>query len=79
MTNEKLQQGFKLKEEIEDVRGQITHCEIMIENDHPVRLVSGNNAFTANLAKELTQGVLRLAKDALERRLAALEKQYEEL
>ena len=79
MTDERLQQGQKLQKEIEDVKEQLTHCRIMMEHDHDVKLVSGNNAFVVHLTKELTQGVLELAKDALQRRLNRLTDEYAEL
>ena len=79
MTDERLQQGMKLQKEIKDVKEQLTHCKIMMENDHSVKLVSGNNAYVVHLAKELTQGVLELAKDALQRRLNRLLEEYDEL
>lgn len=79
MTDERLQQGIKLQKEVEDVSKQLTHCKIMMEHDHTVKLVSGNNAFVVQLAKELTQGVLELAKDALQRRLNRLLEEYDEL
>ena len=79
MTDERLQQGQKLQKEIEDVKEQLTHCKIMMEHDHDVKLISGNNAFEVRLANELTQGVLELAKDALQRRLNRLLEEYDEL
>ena len=79
MTDERLQQGMKLQKEIKDVKEQLTHCKIMMENDHSVKLVSGNNAYVVHLAKELTQGVLELAKEALEHKLIRLTDEYAEL
>ena len=77
MTGERLQRGIELAKKIDDVNSWLTTCNIMLEHHHNNLKVTGNMTF--NVPDDIANGILQLSKDALERQLAGLQKQFEEL
>lgn len=77
MTNEKLQQAVKLAEQIENVKAYLLNCNIMLDNHHNQLTVTSSKTF--KVPKDIANGILQLSKDALERQLADLEKQFNEI
>lgn len=77
MTNEKLQEAVKLAEQIDNVKEYLLHCNIMLDNHHDQLTVMSSMCF--KVPKDIANGILQLSKDALERQLADLEKQFNEI
>jgi hypothetical protein len=78
MTEEIREKANELAEEIEKTREDLLHCKVMIENKH-TRLYVKSCSIGYYIPEDIASGVLQLSKDAIERKLKKLEKEYNEL
>jgi hypothetical protein len=77
MTEEIREKANKLAKEIKETREDLLHCKIMLENHHTGLYVKSSMGY--NIPDDIASGVLQLSKDAIERKLEKLEKEYSEL
>ena len=78
MTEEIREKANELAEEIMKTREDLLHCKTMLVNKHN-RLYVKSCSIGYYIPEDITSGVLQLSKDAIERKLARLEKEYSEL
>jgi hypothetical protein len=78
MTEEIREKANKLAKEIKETREDLLHCKILIENKH-TRLYVKSCSIGYYIPEDIASGVLQLSKDAIERKLEKLEKEYSEL
>lgn len=77
MTEEIREKANELAEEIKKTKSDLCNCEIMLENQHKGLFIKSSIGYS--LPDDIASGVLQLSKDAIERKLARLEKEYSEL
>lgn len=78
MTEEIREKANELAEEIEKTREDLLHCKVMIKNND-TRLYVKSCSIGYYIPEDIASGVLQLSKDAIERKLEKLEKEYNEL
>jgi molecular chaperone GrpE (heat shock protein) len=78
MTEEIREKANELAKEIKETREDLLHCKVMIENKH-TRLYVKSCSIGYYIPEDIASGVLQLSKDAIERKLEKLEKEYSEL
>ena len=77
MTEEKRKKANDLAYEISEVKESLSYCNMMLENHHDcLRVVS---TLTFRVPKDIARSILLLSKDALEKQLTKLEKEFDEL
>ena len=77
MTEEIRAKANELAEEIEKTKSDLCNCKIMLENQHKGLFIKSSIGYS--LPDDIARGVLQLSKDAIERKLEKIKKEYNEL
>lgn len=77
MTEDIRVKANKLAEQIEIAKNELCNCNIMLENHHKGLYIKSSIGY--RLPDDIANAVLQLSKDAIERKLEKLEKEYNEL
>lgn len=77
MTKEILEKANCLFKEINRTKDEYENCKVMLENNHHGLTVQSSMSFA--LPEELNCIMLKLSLDALERKLAQLQQDFDEL